>query len=201
MQVEEIWKDIPGYNGRYQASNLGRVRSTDKIVLKRNGASEIYKGKVLRLFEATGGYMYVTIAKEPNKFHARRLHRVIAETFIPNPQNLPQINHINEDKKDNRVENLEWCTGKYNANYGHRIEKFALSMKNNSTLSKEVNQYDLNGSYLNTFSSAAEAARTLNLGNTAAIRIGQCCRHLFKKVILLMVFYGNSQLLITKECL
>lgn len=181
MQTEEIWKDIPGYNGRYQASNLGRIRSTDRTVLKNNGVLGPYKGKILRLFEGTGGYMYVAIAKEQNKFQARRLHRVIAETFIPNPLNLPQINHINEDKKDNRAENLEWCTGKYNTNYGHRAEKFAISMRNNISLSKEVNQYDLEGNYIRSFPSAAEAARFLNLNDVAAGRIGQCCRHLFKK--------------------
>lgn len=182
MQTEEVWKDIPGYSGRYQASNLGRVRSTNKEVTKSNGVVSFYKGKILKTFVGTGGYLYIVIAKKPNKFCTRRLHRVIAETFIPNPLNLPQINHINEDKADNRACNLEWCTGSYNTNYGHRAEKFALSMRNNPTLSKEVNQYDLEGNYLRSFPSAAEAARYLNLdGKTAGCRIGQCCRHLFSR--------------------
>lgn len=181
MQNNETWRDIPEYNGRYQASNSGRVRSTDKVVLKSNGTSELYKGKILKPFASTGGYLYVTIAKEQNKFYPVRLHRIIAKTFIPNPYGFSQINHINEDKTDNRVENLEWCTGKYNMNYGHRIDKFSSSMRNNPSLSKEVNQYDLDGNYLRSFLSAAKAARSLNLNNIAAGRIGQCCRHLFKK--------------------
>ena len=202
--MEEIWKDIPGYNGRYQASTLGRIRSTDRVILKSNGSSESFKGKVLKMARGTGGYLYARIAKSLNDFHQKRVHRLIAETFIPNPLNLPQINHINEDKADNRVENLEWCTAQYNANYGSRASKFATSMMNNPTLSKEVNQYNLDGEYLRSFPSAAEAARFFNRnGNIegTACRIGQCCRHLFKKATLLMVICGNSQLLITKEYL
>lgn len=179
--MEEFWRDIPGYNGRYQASNLGNIRSVDKVVDKSNGTSEFYKGKLLKTFVSTGGYLYVTIAKEPNKFCPKRVHRLIAQTFIPNPLRLPQVNHKNENKIDNRVENLEWCTGEYNANYGHRNEKCSFSRRNNPRLSKEVNQYDFNGNYLRSFPSAAEAARFLNLNaNTAACRIGQCCRHLHK---------------------
>lgn len=181
MQTEEIWKDIPGYSGRYQASNLGRIRSTDRTILKKDGVTESYKGKILKPFMSTGGYLYITIAKELNKFCPRRLHRVIAETFIPNPNNLPQVNHINENRTDNRVSNLEWCTNSYNTNYGHCIEKSAMARMNHSSLSKEINQYDLNGNYLNSYPSAAEAARALNLNSkTAGCRIGQCCRHLFK---------------------
>lgn len=180
MQTEEIWKDIPGCNGRYQASNLGRIRSTDKIVVQRNGVTKTVKGKVLKQFPIESGYLYVTIAKEVGKFCPKRVHRLIAQTFIPNPNNLPQINHINEDKADNRVENLEWCSAEYNTFYGHRIEKFAASNRNNPALSKGVNQYDLEGNYLRSFPSAAEASRFLERDSIAANRIGQCCRHLFK---------------------
>lgn len=178
--MEEVWKDIPGYNGRYQASTFGRIRSVDRIVQKSNGVSGYYQGKVLAT-SSVRGYLYVNIAKAINDFHPKRVHRLIAETFIPNPDNLPQINHINENKADNRVANLEWCTGKYNSNYGHRIEKFSASMQNNLSHSKEVNQYDLEGNYLNSFPSASEAARILGLSSTAATRIGQCCRHLYSK--------------------
>lgn len=180
--MEEIWKDIPGYNGRYQASNLGRIRSVDRLVLKSNKSSEFFKGKILKPFVSTGGYLYVTISKDTNNFCPKRVHRIVAITFIPNPLNLPQINHINEDKTDNRVENLEWCTEKYNSNYGHRVEKFSSSNRNNPSLSKEVNQYDLDGNYLQSFPSAAEAARSINLNiRIAGNRIAQCCRGFYKK--------------------
>lgn len=179
MQTTEIWKDIPGYNGRYQASTLGRIRSTDRIIIQKNGISKTVKGKVLKQFSVSSGYMYATISSEVGQFCPKRVHRLIAKTFIPNPLNLPQINHKNENKADNRVENLEWCTIDYNTYYGHRIERYSQSNINNPALSKEVNQYDLNGNYLRTFPSIAEASRFIG-NNMSASRIGQCCRHLYE---------------------
>lgn len=93
MQDSEIWKDIPGYNGRYQASTLGRIRSTDRTIIKSNGVSVFYKGKILEPFVSTGGYLYVRIADEINNFHPKRVHRLIALTFILNPNNYTEINH------------------------------------------------------------------------------------------------------------
>lgn len=100
MQSNEVWKDIPEYNGRYQASTLGRIRSTDKTIIKSNGTSEFYKGKVLVPSVGTGGYLNVRVAKEANDFHQKRVHRLIALTFIPNPNNYPIINHKDEIKKN-----------------------------------------------------------------------------------------------------
>ena len=85
MQTEEIWRDIPGYTGRYQASNLGRIRSVDKNVIKRSGVTEFYKGKILKAFIGTGGYLYITIAKEPNKFHNRRLQDDLTQDVVIDP--------------------------------------------------------------------------------------------------------------------
>lgn len=179
--MEEVWKDIPGYESRYQASTLGRIRSVDRIVYKSNNTSELYRGKVLKLFSSTGGYLYVTIADKVNHFTPKRVHRLIALTFIPNPNNLPEINHIDENKTNNCVNNLEWCSRKYNHHYGHGIENAAKGRRNSPNLSKEVNQYDLDGNYLRSFPSAAEAARYLGLNvKVSACRIGQCCRELFK---------------------
>ncbi len=138
--MEEIWKDITGYEGLYQVSNFGRVRS-------------MYYGraKMLKLCPAKDGYLRVCLAK--NKTNTTRtVHRLVAETFIPNPNNYPQVNHKNEIKTDNSVGNLEWCSGKYNINFGTGILKRAKQRQ------KKVMQYDLNGKHIATFDSLKEAA-------------------------------------------
>lgn len=106
--MEEIWKDIEGYEGLYQISNLGRVWSVRK---------EIYRKPCI-----VSNYYGVSLTKDGH-YDTFSIHRLVAEAFIPNPLNLPQVNHIDEDKLNNRADNLEWCTAKYNCNYGGRNSK------------------------------------------------------------------------------
>ena len=106
--MEEVWVDIEGYEGLYQISNLGRVWSVK---------SNIYlKGGIISNYISVGLYK----DRHYKNFH---IHRLVAKAFIPNPLNLPQVNHKDEDKFNNRVDNLEWCTAKYNSNYGGRNSK------------------------------------------------------------------------------
>lgn len=107
--MEEIWKDIQGYEGLYQVSNLGRVKSLNYNHTGKEKLRIIRKDKY--------GYMYVILYKNKTYKHFT-IHRLVANAFIDNPKNLPQINHIDENKENNCVNNLEWCTSKYNINYG-----------------------------------------------------------------------------------
>ena len=119
----EIWKDIKGYEGLYQVSNKGRVKSL--------GNNKAKKEKILSLKPSNDGYIRVCLCKN-GKEKPFYVHRLVAEAFLPNPDNLPVVNHKIDDfehRSDNRVENLEWCTVEYNNNYGSRIERASTSNK------------------------------------------------------------------------
>lgn len=116
--MEEIWTDIKEYEGLYQVSNVGRVKSFDT----KDKLDRIRKGRVLKPRRNKTGYLQVTLCKN-GKHKTHSLHRLVAESFIPNPENKPQVNHIDEDKTNNMVSNLEWSTSKENSNHGTRNER------------------------------------------------------------------------------
>ena len=105
----EEWRDIKGYEGKYQVSNLGRVKSLNYNHTK--------KEKILSDYPNTYGYLYVNLYKN-GKGKPFYIHKLVAQAFIDNPNNYREINHKDENKQNNRVENLEWCNRKYNCNYG-----------------------------------------------------------------------------------
>ena len=122
----EEWKEIPGYEGLYEVSNTGQVRSLDRY----DNRNCFRKGKVLSPGKDTNGYLQVILSCN-GKHKSIKVHRLIAQAFIPNPDNLPEINHKNEDKTNNRVDNLEWCDATYNINYGTaRIRGKETAIKN-----------------------------------------------------------------------
>lgn len=148
--MEEVWKDVPGYEGLYKISNMGQVFS-----LRSN--------RCLSQHPVKGGYLLVKLP--PGKKRLWLVHRLVAMTFIPNPDNLPEVNHKDENATNNHVENLEWCTRKYNAHYGTALQRMA------ATNSKPVKQIK-DGEVVRIYESikAAGEACGFDRGN-----ISKCC--------------------------
>lgn len=115
-KIEEIWKDLKGYEKYYSVSNMGRIKSKSRIIVKSNGVKVNYEGKILSPIVNSDGYRQFKLYTD-NGYKTTRLHRAIAETFIPNPNNLPEVNHKDCNRENNRVDNLEWCDHKYNVHY------------------------------------------------------------------------------------
>lgn len=165
--MEEVWKQIKGFEGYYEVSNFGNVRSIDRYVYQQ-GREQLYKGVQISPYKINSGYLCVRLSKG-NKKKGYLVHRLVAEAFIQNPQSLPQINHKDENKHNNNIENLEWCTLSYNASYG------TLPQKKKEKFGHRVCQYDNRGSFLRTFTSSREAERETNIRHSEIL---DCCKHL-----------------------
>lgn len=153
MKSNEIWKDIPEYEGLYQASNLGRIKSL------LYGKEKILKTRIHPL-----GYELINLK---NKTY--RVHYLVAQAFIPNPNNLPEINHKNEIKNDNRVENLEWCSREYNCNYGNLPSKVSKRFAKAVMLIDERSEFQP----IMPFESAMMAERLMGIDHSSIIK---CCK-------------------------
>ena len=156
----ELWKDIKGFEGLYQVSTLGRVRSLDKYIdAKIKNVDKVLKrGKILKPYYGKDGYLRVHLCKNGKRTRFL-VHRLVAEAFISNPDNLPCVNHKDEDKTNNYPCNLEWCTYKYNTNYGTRNKRASIKLINREDLSKKVYQYDLKGNLINVWASTMDCDR------------------------------------------
>lgn len=166
--MKELWKDITGYEGWYQVSNLGRVRSLDRYVNgnKINCDFQLMKGKILKGTKDKLGY-YRVILRRNVTYKAMLVHRLVAEAFIPNPENLPYINHKDENPGNNIVDNLEWCTPQYNVVYGSGVERAAKHKW------RKVIQYDKEGNEIARWDSLKAAAASIG---RAQQNISRCCR-------------------------
>ena len=175
--MQEIWKDVVGYEGYYQVSNLGRIYS-----IPRNHT----KGGFRKLHLDKDGYARVDLYNKNHKGKLFGVHRLVALAFIPNPQNLPMINHKDENPNNNCVDNLEWCDCKYNNNYGTRNIKLGLAQKGkyvpkgkDNWCSKSVNQYDKKGNLLKKWGSIAEATHSIS-DKAVTTNISACCKNKLK---------------------
>jgi hypothetical protein len=160
----EIWRDIVGYEGLYMVSSLGRVKSLG------NGCSNNSKERFLKIGHNSRGYCIVKLYKNGTK-RTIVVHRLVAAAFIPNPYNLPQVNHKDENKDNNDVSNLEWCTNEYNHNYGTRNARQSITMTNGSC-SKPIVQLDDLGRLIRIFPSIMEAGRN----GYSISHICNCCK-------------------------
>lgn len=163
---KEYWKPVVGYENLYEVSNLGRIRSFDRWVKSKNGSIRICRGRILKPYTNKDGYLCVVLSKN-NKQKTFRVNRLVAQAFLDNPNNLPQVNHKDENKQNNNVENLEFCDCKYNINFGTAIAR------RSKTISKAVVQYTLDGTFVREWPSAMDAERE---GGFRSECICMCCK-------------------------
>lgn len=156
----EIWADIPGYEGYYQISNKGRVKSLPRWIHYSDGRVYFYDGVILKNKHDHGGYCAVELTINTN-LETRKVHRLVAEAFIPNPDNLPQVNHKDENKDNNSVKNLEWCDQKYNNNYGTRLKRLKNHCIENLGKAIIFTKIDTGEKFY--FQTIAEGSKSLNL--------------------------------------
>ena len=161
----EKWRDIRGYEGLYQVSNFGRVASLGRKISRRLTSTLILKQYLL-----PNGYLFIRLSKN-SKYTNKLVHRLVAEAFIPNPNNLPQVNHKDEDKTNNVWSNLEWVSASRNSNYGTRNTRISNVLANCESTSKRIAQYTKNLELVRIFPSAKEIQRELGYCNGNIIRV------------------------------
>lgn len=176
MNETEIWRDIKGFEGSYQISNLGRVKS-----LARRGN---WREKILIANINIYGYLVVGLCKK-GKQKRKSIHRLLAEAFIDNPQNLPTVDHINRNRLDNRIQNLRWASYRTQALNRDRVDNMAKNLGDYITKgegnpkSKPVLQYDLEGNLIAEFSGVRDAERKTGV---KCQNIYSCCKNKSKTV-------------------
>lgn len=168
--MSEIWKQIPGYEN-YRVSSTGKVCS-DYYTSGRWGKTIKRKEPLILCQELThDGYYRVSLSKDKKQKHFS-VHRLVAIAFIPNPQNHSEVNHKDENTRNNNVENLEWCSRKYNANYGTLPQRERKWNTNNPKKSKPVVKMSIDGDVLAEYPSTKEASRQHGVGSEC---ISRCC--------------------------
>ena len=158
--MSEEWRDVVGYEGLYQVSSEGRVKSLERKVPHCSGGERIKKERILKPGVRSKGYLFVVLCAG-GKSRMFSVHRLVCQAFHDNPENKLDVNHINENKTDNRACNLEWSTRKENCNHGTRNVRMAIAK------SRPIAQYTLNGKLLKVWPSTAEVERRAGFDHSA----------------------------------
>lgn len=170
----EQWKHIKGYELLYDISNYGRVKSLEKKSIMNN---RTYHTKILKCHIDTKKYLDVDLSRN-GESHRKRIHRLVAEAFIPNLNNLPQINHKDCNKWNNRVDNLEWCNNSENQQHAFKNGLNSRKKYGESPRAKKINQYDLSGVLIKTWDSVIRIKEEKGYSDGF---ICQCCKGKYKK--------------------
>lgn len=168
--MNEEWKDIIGYEGLYQVSNFGKVKMLGRIKNLWHGGKTFLNPKIVSQ-NIVCGYKKVKLRDKNGKTKMVSVHRLVAQAFIENPHNHPQVNHKDENKHNNNVENLEWCTAKYNSNYGTGIKKCSEAKF------KRIAQISLEGNIVKEWNSMKEIVKTLGFSYPS---LSQACNGITK---------------------
>lgn len=173
--MQEIWKDIQGYEGLYQISNTGKVKSLGRFVY--NGSGMRWNAeRILKCKDNGHGYLNVCLARDKDDHKYAYIHRLVATHFVENPSGLPQVNHKDENKSNNNAENLEWCDMQYNNTYGTKIQRGVANMDYASIAKRRsvpVYQINLDGTIVRRHNGMSDAARKFGFKTS---EISSCCK-------------------------
>lgn len=174
VMEKEIWKDIKGYEGLYEVSNMARIRTVPHLMTAKDGRKMIIPAKIRKQSIDWHGYLYVKV-RRGNKQTSLRVHRAIMEAFVPNPYDKPFIDHINTIKTDNRIENIKWVTAHENTQNLITLERIKDACtedeikrqiqvkKDNGTWNgRKVFQYSKDGAFIAEYETLSDAAKVLN---------------------------------------
>lgn len=178
----EVWKDVVGYEGLYQVSNLGRLKSLEKSTKFYSGyqkkiCERKYPERIICKNHISNGYLQIELFKN-GKVKRLTMHRIVAKTFIPNPNNYPCVNHKDGNKLNNNANNLEWCTYKQNTEHAIKTGLTKNKGKNNG-FSRAVNQYDLQGNFIKKWDCIMDFYKSINKSEKSS-SVSSCCSGKYK---------------------